>query len=966
MRVRALRPVAVLPVLLLAALAVALVGCASKGTPTAPERPAATADDPFPLDPAVVHGTLDNGLHYYVRQNAKPDDRAELRLVVNAGSILEDDDQLGLAHFVEHMAFNGTENFEKQELVDYLEGIGMRFGPDLNAYTSTDETVYMLQVPTDDEEILDTAFDILKDWAGGIAFEGEEIDKERGVVVEEWRLGRGAWARIRDEQWPVIFEGSRYADRRTIGDKDILENAPWDTFRRYYRDWYRPDLMAIVAVGDFEPAAIEAEIRERFAALENPENPREREVHGVPDHDDTRIKIATDPEMTTTSVMVAWARDVRKTRTVEDYRADLVDSLYHAMMNARLDELTQQADPPYLYGFAGESRWVRTKGMYTMQAAVADGGVERGLTTLLTEARRVREHGFLPGELERAKTSLLRSYERRMEERDKQESSRFASQLVRHFLEREPLPSIERLAELAEDLVPGITLDEVNARADQWITENNRLILIGGPESDDALIPDEGTVLATFEQVEDAPVDPWVDRVKDAPLVADVPEPGGIVEERTIDDLGVTIWTLSNGARVVLKPTDFKNDQIVLRGWSPGGSSLVAHDDLTSANFASSIVRQSGLGEFDAIELSKALTGKVAYVGGWIGQTAEGISGSASPKDLETMFQLLRLQFTGTRRDEEAYAALRSQMDTVLQNQEASPSFWFGKTMTEVMTQDHPRRRPMTRETLDEVDLDRALAAWRDRFADASDFWFVLVGAFEIDDMRPLVERWMATLPATDRDETWRDEGVEPPPGVETFVVERGLEPKASVQLVFHGEADWNRQDRYAMSSMTRALSIRLREVLREDLGGVYGVRVGGGINRWPRETYSVSIGFGCDPERVDELLEATFREIEVFRTEGPPQEIVDKVRESQIRARETDLERNEWWASILEAQFINDLDPLDILRHDELTSTLTVDLVRDAAKRWVDPEQYVQGVLMPGPEASADGDTEDAADSGS
>jgi len=942
------RDVRLAPALLSLAALVAS-GCAHR-PPGAP----AAADDPFPLDPAVVAGTLDNGLTYYVRANAKPKGRAELRLVVNAGSILEDDDQLGLAHFVEHMAFNGTEHFARQALVDYLEGIGMRFGPDLNAYTNTDETVYMLQVPTDDPEILDTGFRILADWAGGISFDDEEIDKERGVVVEEWRQGRGAWARIRDRQWPVIFAGSRYADRRTIGDKDILEHAPHDAFRRFYRDWYRPDLMAIVAVGDFDPAAVEARIREGFAGLAGPASPRAREAYDVPDHDDTRVSIATDPEMTSTSVMVSWQRDLRKTRTVEDYRADLVDALYHAMMNARLDELTRQADPPYLFGYAGESRWVRTKGMYTVQASVADGGVERGLSTLLVEARRVREHGFRETELDRAKTDLLRSFERQMEERDKQESSRHASQLVRHFLEREPLPGIERLAELARAVVPTVTLAETNARASQWITPGNRLILIGGPDKDAAGIPDEAAVLATFDRADAIPLEPWVDRVKDEPLVARTPESGAIVEETAMDAIGATVWRLSNGARVVLKPTAFKNDQVLFRGYSPGGSSLVEDADFLSAGSAPAIVADSGLGAFDRIELDKALTGKVASVRGWIGETAEGFSGSASSRDLETLLQLVYLQFTATRRDEQAFAAYRSQMDAAFQNQEASPNWWFAKKFSEVVNQGHFRGRFMTREMLDEIDLDRALAVWRDRFADASDFTFFVVGSFDPVALRPQVERWLASLPAPGRGETWRDVGPVPPDGVHAFTVRRGIEPKAAVRVLFHGEAEWSRESVHAMDSMVQALRIRLREVLREDLGGVYGVGVGGSIERWPRQRYGVSIGFGCDPERVDELIAAVDGVLDAFRADGPSQEIVDKVRESQIRARQTDLEQNGWWISTLQNYFVHGLDPTDILRFDDLTSRLTPALIRDGARRWTDPARYVRGVLLPGDPSDA------------
>jgi zinc protease len=954
-----------IPLVLIVLLTLA---CASEGRrapQTSPETapvstettPKPAASEPIPFDPDVRVGKLDNGLTYYVRANKKPENRAELRVVVNAGSIQEDEDQKGLAHFIEHMAFNGTENFEKQDVIDYLERIGMRFGPDINAYTSFDQTVYMLEIPTDDDTIVETALQILEDWAHRISFVDEEIDKERGVVMEEWRLGRGARGRIRDKEFPVIFHGSRYAERLIIGDPETLENAPYDAFRRFYRDWYRPDLMAVVAVGDFDEDRMEARIREHFSRMKMPEEVRERVEYPVPDHEETLFSVVTDPEATSITVQVGYKRPPSETMTVSDLRRSLVDNIYHGMMIARLQELSQKADPPFQFAFAASGWLGRTKSMYRLFAVVRDGGVERGLETLLTEARRVEEHGFTETELERAKTDILRRIDQQYEERDKQESRRFAESYVSSFLNEEPSPSIEYTRDIFHELIPGITLDEINERADQWISDDNRVITVSGPEKEDAGIPDEAALLAVFDGVNKLAVAPWVDKVRDEPLVASEPETGRVVEETVLSELGVTRWKLDNGIIVLLKPTDFKNDEIVLQGYSPGGHSLASDAEYISASRASGVVSEMGAGSFSQIELQKALTGKVASVWASISELSEGVRGSASPKDLETMFQLLYLRFTGARRDDEAFASWVARTEGWLQNQEASPNYVFGRTFSETMSQNHPRRARMTPELLKQVDLETALAFYRDRFADASDFLFTIVGNFEVDSIRPLVEKWIGGLPAAGRRDEWRDVGVERPEGVVEFEVNKGIEPKSSVRIVFHGPAEWSPLENHILNSTAEVLRIRLREVMREDMGGVYGVRVGGGISRYPRERYSATVSFSCDPDRVDELVAAAFSTIATLREEGPDEEYIGKVREAQIRTRETNLERNGFWVGTLEWHERNGIDLTEILRYEDRVAAVTKKSVHEAAKRYFSPDRYVKGVLYPEKEAAQESD---------
>ena len=972
-RVRLLEEIPMSPAKFLLPILAIVLSLACSGTHRFPQTepaqtPAARATQapqdrpqPIPLDPAVRYGTLDNGLAFYVRANQKPENRAQLRLVLNAGSIVEDDDQRGLAHFVEHMAFNGTENFEKQELIDYLESVGMRFGPDINAYTSFDETVYMLEIPTDDEEIVTTAFQILEDWAHQISFVDEEIDKERGVVIEEWRLGRGAWGRIRDKQFPVIFHGSRYAERLVIGDKETLETAPYDTLRRFYRDWYRPDLMAVIAVGDFDAQDTEARIRKHFSRIEGPDDERARVDYPIPDHDETLFSVVTDPEATSIDVEVGYKRPPVKIETDVDMRESLVDNLYHGMMISRLRELSRKANPPFQFAFAASGWLGRTKSMYRLYAEVSDGGVERGLETLLTEAKRVEQYGFTETELERAKTDLLRQIERQYEERDKQESRNLAGQYVQHFLEGDPAPSIEYIRDLFNEIVPGVTLEEIKARADQWISETNRVILVSGPEKEEAGVPDESQLLAVFAGVERLAVTPWVDQVRDEPLVASIPVGGKVVEESTIDELGLTRWKLQNGVSVLLKPTDYKNDEIVIQGYSPGGTSLSSDDDFMSARMSSSVVQEMGAGNFSNIELDKALTGKVANVQSFIGELSEGVSGSASPKDLETMFQLLYLRFTGARRDDEAFQAYMTRTEGWLENQQASPEFQFSIKFFETLSMDHPRRKWLTVERLKQLELEKALAFYRDRFADASDFLFTLVGNFEVESIRPLVETWIGGLPAAGREESWRDVGVHSPEGVVTFVIEKGIAPKSSARITFHGPAEWSPRNAHILSSTAEVLRIRLREVLREDMGGVYGVGVNGRISRFPKQRYSFTVSFSCDPERVEELTAAVFAEIEALKEDGPGDDYIAKVREIQTRKRETDLERNGFWARQLAYQERNDLELTDILRYDELIEAVTRESVHEAVRHYLDTDRYVQGVLVPENQATAN----DAASAG-
>lgn len=937
------------PAFAFALLAIATVASTVRAhAQDAPRMPTIESpDDLLANDPAVVAGELDNGLRYYVRENGRPENRALLRLVVNAGSILEDEDQLGLAHFVEHMAFNGTRNFEKQALVDYLESIGMAFGPDINAYTSFDETVYMLEVPMDDPEMLATAFRILEDWAGAVVLDPEEVEKERGVVTEEWRLGRGAAARMRDQQFPVLLEGSLYADRLPIGDTEILATAPAETLRRFYETWYRPDLMAVVAVGDFDVGAIVEMIGRHFGSLENPEGAPPRPTHPVPTDHPPRVAIATDEEAQMTRVGVLYKQPPQGYKRVGDFRRALVQRLYAEMLNSRLDELTLQAEPPFLMAISARGGFVRAMDAYQLMAIVEDDKLELGMETLLTEAERVARHGFAASELERAKVEVLRGYERQFAERDNLESRAIAGRLVTAFLEGRAYPDVEMQAGLAQMLLPGVTVEETNALVSQWMTEEGRVVLVDAPEKEGLEPPVADELVALFDVVAGKTVAAYEDAEVDAPLLPSPPEGSAVASEESFAGIGVTLWTLENGVRVFLKPTDFKDDEIRFSATSPGGASLAGDDIFMSAGMATTAVSRGGVGEFDLPALQKKLAGQVVSVSPSISALSEGLFGSASPQDVETALQLVYLYFTAPRKDDAAFASMKAMFSTLLANASSDPASVFNDTVAVTMAQGHPRARPPRAEDIDALDLDVAFDFYADRFADASDFTFYFVGALDMDAMRPLVEQYLGGLPSLGREETWRDLGIDPPSGVVEKVVRKGVEPQSRTRIVFSGDGEYSPEENIVVSSMAEVLQIRLRELLREDLGGTYGVGVSGRISREPDEEYSVSISFGSAPDRAGELAEVVFEEIERMKTEGPDAETVAKVRETQRRQKESNLEENSYWLSVIRQYDRQGRDLLRIPSYD-LIESWSAEQVQAAAVRYLRMDQYAKFVLQP------------------
>ncbi|HEU4562107.1 MAG TPA: insulinase family protein [Longimicrobium sp.] len=936
----------IFPAFAAASLAIAPAAAQTQApAPPRPVAPSAAAADTLPRDTSVVIGRLPNGLTYYVRRNAEPPKRAELRLVVNAGSILEDPDQRGLAHFVEHMAFNGTRRFPKHQIVEFLESVGMRFGPDVNAYTSFDETVYMLTLPTDTAGVLAKGLDILEDWAAGITFDSAEVRRERGVVVEEWRQGRGAGARIRDKQFPVLFSGSRYAERLPIGDPEILRNAPAETIRRFYHDWYRPDLMAVVAVGDFDPAQVEAMIRERFGRIPARPNPRQRTVFGVPAHPETRYSVATDREASGTSIDVVRKVPARIRRTAALYREGVVESLYAWMLDRRLSDITQRPDAPFLDVSTYRGSLVRPVDAYYLSARVPSGGAARGLSALLAEGERAARFGFTQPELDRTRADLLRQWEQIYAERTKETSADFAGRYTGHFLYGGSLLSTSIEYALNRDLIPGIRLAEVDSAARRAFAATNRAVLVIAPDT--TPVPDERRLAALVDSVGRATLTAYADTVSSAPLLDREPAPGRIVSTTTIAAIGVTEWRLQNGVRVVLKPTDFKRDEILLSGRSPGGTSLLPDSVLRHAQAAGAAVAVGGVGRLSATDLTKRLAGRAASVGTGVGDLSETVSGYASPRDVETLFQLVYLYMTQPRRDTAAWQAYLQRGRTAMRDRGASPEGAFRDTLNAVLTQNHPRERPFSAATFDSLSLDRSLAIYRERFADAGDFTFYLVGAFHPDSVRPYVERYLGGLPSTGRKETWRDVGVRPPAGLVRRTVRRGVEPKSNTSIIFAGPSPFDRRTSSLLRTLGDVLEIRLRDRLREELSGTYNVGVGGGLIKQPVEEFRFSISFGADPERLEELTRVVFAEIDSIKASGPTADELQKAREAQRREREVQIRENNWWMSALVGYDINGWDPRQI-PDAPLSQALTATDLRDAARRYLDTSRYIRVSLYP------------------
>ncbi len=938
---------------LLAALSVttlAIVHAQGTATPVQPTAPAANValDRPLPIDPAVRTGTLPNGMKYFIRRNTRPANRVSLRLAVDAGSLQEEADQRGLGHFLEHMEFNGTEHFKPGELITFLEGIGARFGPHVNASTSFDETIYMLDVPTDRDGYVDRGLLALADFASGISPLPAEVDKERGVVLEEWRGRLGASSRITDKQLPVLLQGSRYAERLPIGTPEIIQNAPRERLAAFYRDWYRPDRMAVVAVGDLDVDAAEAQVRARFGAIPARTVPAATVDRAIPAHAETLYTVATDPEAQGWTVTLAFKGRATDQRTVADYRASLVRQLIGEMINPRLREIARRPTAPFLGAEAGVDTFGRTLQLFEVGAAVPENGLAAGLEAIVIETRRVQQHGFSAAELDRARRSLLAAYERAHNERGTTESQSYAGEYVRHFLEGEPIPGIAFEYQVASTYLPGVTVEEVSAAARALITDQNRVVMAVAPEKPGVPAPTEESLKASMTRAAAVLVEPWADGTEGRTLVEHPPTPGSVTARRTLADLGVTVLTLSNGVEVWLKPTDFKNDQIIFGAYALGGTSLAPEADFHSAELATSLAGVGGVGGFSPVDLQKMLAGRIASASPRVGTYTQEIGGASTPRDIETALQLNYLAFTAPNVSTETFDLLKRRLDAALANQAQNPRAVFGEKVSLVNSSNHYSARMLTPADVPGLKLEAMQQFYRARFGNAADFTYFFAGAFSVEQLEPLIARWIGGLPSTGKKTaSFRDMGVRFPETSVREEVRKGKDPASQTVISFFANAGNDEFEMHRLRAAANVLSIRLREILREELSGTYGVSVGYETSL-PLPGYgAVVVQFGSSPDNVETLSKAVFAEVERLKAEGPTADDVAKVKEMEKRDLETNARQNAYWLGSLQTVHMYGWDPSGILRRPQRTDSLTPAIVHGMFKKYF-TDRYTVVTLKP------------------
>ena len=923
-------------------------GILGGGSALRAQQPQIDAQDVIPFDAAVRTATLPNGVKVFIRQNGQPAKRVALRLAIKAGSIQEADDQQGLAHFLEHMAFNGSAHFKPGELISAFESIGARLGPHVNAYTSFDETVYMLELPSD-PEIVAKGLTAMADFAGGLTLDAAEIDKERGVVVEEWRGGLGAGSRIRDKQVPLLFHRSRYAERLPIGKPDVIRNAPAERLRAFYDTWYRPDRMAIIVVGDIDPQQIEQSIRTLFEPLAARAPVAPEPDRTVPLHQELLVSVATDSELTRSNVQLVRKRARQDGQRVADYRRGLVQRLVDYMFGERFTELARRPDAKFLGAGAGGDSLSRTVDVFMLSAGVQDGRIQEGLSALVIEAKRVRQYGFGPAELERAKRWMAGFMERAHNERDKTESGSYAQEYLNYFLDGEPSPGIVYEYRLVEELLPTVTPAEVSAFARTLLGDDSRVLLATAPLKATVTVPSEKELQTTLASAEDVAVTPWSETTVTRDLVETKPAPAAITSRREVSEVGVTIVRFANGVEAWLKPTDFKNDQVLFDLAAPGGVSLAACADLPEAQLSTSYVGLAGVGGLKALDLQRMLAGTLASASPYVALSTHGVSGSAPPAQLETALQLLYQNFTSPNDDAEAFALLTRQLAAAVANREQSPQQTFSDRLSEVNTSGHCTSRPLTSERVKSLDRTKMTAFYRQRFANAADFTLFMSGAFKVDEVLPLLARYVGALPSTgQRTSRVVDLGIRFPDAIQRVRVDKGREPRAQTVISFFADpSPAPLEQEYAIAATT-VLDIALRDALREELGQTYTVGVGLSQPLPQRGAGRVQVQFGASPENVAAMTDRVLAEIKRLQENGPSADLTNRAKESARRTYETSLRENGYWLRRMNTIHLVGGELGDIVTRSQRIDSITPEVLRDVFRKNFPLDRFTVVTLMP------------------
>lgn len=907
--------------------------------------------DKIPFDPKVKTGILPNGLRYFIRQNKKPEQKVELRLVINAGSILEDDDQQGIAHFNEHMAFNGTTNFKKNEIISFLQDIGVGFGNDLNAYTSFDETVYMLPIPTDKPGNIEKGFRVLEDWAHNVTYYTDDINGERPIVLEESRNGKGAEDRMFRKIYPKLLAGSKYAERLPIGKDSIIQNASPDAIKRFYKDWYRPNLMAVIVVGDMDPAQAEQYIVKHFSGLTNPKNERKRLYAEVKPYDQSSAVIVTDKEATSYSTAINWPVAVKTpTTTIGDYRADVIKDMYTSLLNQRLQELTQQENPPFNFAGAGFGSFARGFEGFEAFASLGSGDVAKAVDAVTVEIEKVNRFGFTKEELERIKKSTLASFERSYNNREKTQSESFVGEYLRYFLEGEPSPGIDKEYEYIKAMLPTITIEEVNAVGNSFKNAAAKFAYVTGPDAGDVKLPTEQSLIAALDKSK-SEIKKYEEKVISTALLTTQPKPGKIVSKKTDAVLGTTELQLSNGVTVTLKSTDFNNDQILMGATRKGGKNNYGVADKYNAEYATAVVGAMGIGQFSPVDLKKALAGKTANVSPNFSAVSEGVRGSSTVKDLETMLQLNYLYFTSPRKDTSLFKSFVSKNKSQFMMMMADPTTSFIDTMYKVLYGGNPLA-PIAiprSEYYDKINLDRAMAIYNERFGNANGMNFVFVGKFTEDAILPLIEKYIASLPADTKQQfKMVDNKVRPVTGQKNMTMYKGKEQKSMILGLYNGEVPYSEAMDLKINALSEVLNIIVIEELREKVQGIYGGGTFGSLSKYPYEGYSFVLQLPCGPEKVDTLLTTAKAEFKEMLTKGPKDSYLTKVKAQWLEDNKTAMKENGTWLSQLLEYKIQGGNPDRFINYEKYVNALTTKDVQEAAKVVFGNTNELTAVMMP------------------
>jgi zinc protease len=907
--------------------------------------------DPLPKDPSVRIGKLSNGLTYYIRKNQKPEKKLELRLAINAGSVLENEDQRGLAHFMEHMGFNGSKNFPKNELVDFLQKSGVAFGADLNAYTGFDETVYILPIPTDEPTVVEQGFTVLEDWAFNNLFDKDEIEKERGVVLEESRLSKGSDERMRRLYFPKLFNGSKYAERLPIGKDEILKNFSPATLTSFYKNWYRPGLMAVIVVGDIDPAEAEKKIIAHFGKFKDPAGaPARPSIIPIKARTGPEAMVVTDPEATNTFIQLFnFVKPARKLITWANYREALVEDMVSSLINQRLTELTQKENPPFIYANTSFSEFIRGYDGFNSFAVLGQGTAQEALDALISETNRAKKFGFLAAELDRVKSNLINQSERSVTEKDKLESGAIVGSYVNNFLEGSPIVGVENRAKFLKQFLPGITLAEINAAAAKMPGTNNAFALVQAPESLKSTLPDNAGLLKAVVAASNKTVTAYEEKAVAGKLLDKDPVAGSTVSQTTNEKLKTTDFTLSNGATITIKPTTNKNDEILMDAWRLGGFQKFDLADKSNAQYAAVLVNQMGVKDMDPTDIRKFLAGKSLSVSPYINDYEEGIEGRTSVRDLETFLQLLNLYFTQPRKDAGAFKSFVTKQKSSIQFLKQNPQAFYQDTLARIAYNNNPWASSIpTVEDFDKLDLNKSFDIYKQIFENAYGMHFTFVGNVDPATLKPLLEKYIGSLPGTQKEIGFKDNGVRQVPGLVEVNLKKGKESQSMVTLQFEGPAEYKTEDRTNLQALIAVLNIKVIEKLREEMSGIYGGSLYGNIVKRPYPHYIITASFPCGPENVPKLTAALEELIRSAQEKGVDQKDLDKVKETWKKQYHVGLQSNDYWLTVLSNAFIDQTNPENVLTYEKRVDAVTVADVQNAAKKFLTLNSMVKVALYP------------------